>query len=220
VPRIYHGELLRALDAVHTIGARGYFAEMNSHWGFDAFKAWSTTRVLWDGDADRASLEDEFFKDFYGAAGGEMRRFFASCEKQWMGQGGPPYWLKFYDGEDQALLFPPTVCADLRATLSRALAAAESDTVRERLELTSRAFAVTEAFIAFDTMRRDVQRAAFGDASLDPTPIFARYTAAEVALKTAFAAARGGETPAMGEMPLDPFLRNDPRPALAWRHLC
>jgi hypothetical protein len=23
----------------------------------------------------------------------------------------------------------------------------------------------------------------------------------------------------MGEMPLDPFLRNDPRPALAWRHL-
>jgi hypothetical protein len=107
----------------------------------------------------------------------------------------------------------------MRATLNRALAAAENETVRARVALTSRAFAVTEAFVAFDAARREVQRAAFGGESVDPTSILARYAATEAALKAAFAAARAGETPAMGEMPLDPFLRNDPRPALAWRHL-
>ncbi|HUG13248.1 MAG TPA: DUF4838 domain-containing protein [Opitutaceae bacterium] len=219
VPRIYHREMVRALDAAHTIGARGCFAEMNSHWGFDAFKAWATARALWDGDVDLATLEDEFFNGFYGAAADEMRHFFAQCEARWMGQGGEPYWLKFYDGEDQALLFPPAVCAELRASLDRAAAAAENDSVRARVELTSRAFAVTEAFGAFDLARREVQRAAFGDASKDPGPLLDRYSATAATLTAAFAAARAGATPALSDMPLDPFTRNDPRPTLAWRHI-
>jgi hypothetical protein len=219
VPRIYHREMIRALDAAHTIGARGYFAEMNSHWGFDAFKAWATARALWNGDVDFAVLEEEFFNDFYGAAGDEMRRFFALCEARWMGQGGEPYWLKFYDGEDQALLFTPEVCAELREALDRAAFVAENDFVRARVELTSRAFAVAEAFVAFDVARREVQAAAFGDASTDPGPILDRYAESASALSVAFAAARRGQSPAMADMPLDPFTRNDPRPALAWRHL-
>lgn len=251
VPRIYHGAMIRALAAAHTIGARGYFAEMNSHWGFDAFKAWVSARVLWDSDSDRAALEDEFFNGFYGAAAGEMRRFFTQCEERWMEQGGRPYWLKFYDGEDQALLFPPAVCAELRATLERAAVAAGSESVRARVGLTSRAFAVTEAFVAFDATRREVQRAAFcadaasghaaysvaeavgGDSRCsrmggitggvntdgDPGPLLERYAEKRAALEAAFEAARADEFPAMGDMPLDPFTRNDPRPTLAWRHL-
>jgi hypothetical protein len=219
VPRIYHREMVRALDKAHTIGARGYFAEMNSHWGFDAFKAWATARALWDGDVDFAVLEEEFFNGFYGTASGEMRRFFELCEARWMGQVGEPYWLKFYDGEDQALLFTPAICAELREVLDRAASVAENDSVRARVELTSRAFAVTEAFIAFHTTRREVQAAAFGDASTNPRPIFDRYAESASALSVAFAAARGGQSQAMADMPLDPFTRNDPRLALAWRHL-
>jgi hypothetical protein len=220
VPRIYHGEMIRSLVAAHTIGARGYFAEMNSHWGFDAFKAWATARALWDGDADRAALEEEFFNGFYGKAASEMRRFFELCEKRWMGQGGEPYWLKFYNGEHQAALFPPGVCAELHTMLDRAAAAADSETVRARIGLASRAFAVTEAFVVFDAARRDVQNAAIGDdVAADPSSLLERYAAAEATLSAAFAAARAGEFPAMGEMPLDPFTRNDPRPTLVWRHL-
>jgi hypothetical protein len=166
-----------------------------------------------------------------------MQRFFELCEERWMGQGGEPYWLRFYDGEHQSALFPPEVCAELRSILDRAVAAAGSETVRARIELTSRAFAVTEAFVEFDAARRDVQRAANGgggavsddwrpgaltgrvDAVADPGPLIGRYGAAEARLSAAFAVARSGEFPAMSEMPLDPFKRNDPRPTLAWRHL-
>lgn len=215
VPRIYHAEMIGAIAAAHTIGARGYFAEMNAHWGFDVFKAWATARALWDGDANRAAPEDEFFNGFYGAAAGGMRAFFALCEERWMGQGGEPYWLKFYDGEHQAALFPPEVCAQLRAILDRAAGAAGSETVRARIGLTSRAFAVTEAFVAFDAARRDVQRVAADR----PGAALERYDGALRALESAFATARDGETSAMSEMPLEAFTRNDPRPSLAWRHL-
>ncbi|HEY5552386.1 MAG TPA: DUF4838 domain-containing protein, partial [Opitutaceae bacterium] len=215
VPRIYHSEMIRALGAAQTIGARGYFAEMNSHWGFDSFKAWASARALWNGDTDDVALEEEFFDGFYGAASVEMRRFFAQCEQRWMGQDGEPYWLKFYDGEDQALFFPPTVCAQLRATLDSAAAAAGNEIVLARIAFTSRAFAVTEAFVAFDAARRGVQHASPDD----PGVVLARYAETRDVLETAFAEARAGEFPAMSGMPLDPFVRNDPRLALAWRHL-
>jgi len=215
VPRVYHREMIGALDAAHAIGARGYFAEMNSHWGFDAFKAWATARALWEGEVDRAALEDEFFNGFYGAAADEMRAFFALCEERWMGQGGEPYWLKFYDGEHQATLFPPEICIELRAMLDLAAATAESETVRARVGLASRAFAVTEAFAEFDAARRNVQRMAADQ----PDAALERYDIALRALESAFARARGGVTSAMSDMPLEAFTRNDPRATLAWRHL-
>jgi len=217
VPRIYHTAMVETLAAAQSYGGGGYFAEINAHWGFDAFKAWATARVLWDGEADAGELEDEFFNGFYGPAAPEMRRFFDLCETRWMGQGGTPYWLKFYDGEDQALLFPAEVCAELRAILSRAASAADDDTIRARVDLTIRAFAVTEAFVTFDSVRRVIQQT---DAAVeDPAPLLRRFAETRDALTAAFAAAREGETPAMSDMPLDPFLRNDPRPTLAWKHL-
>jgi hypothetical protein len=63
VPRIYHREMIGAIAAAHTIGARGYFAEMNSHRGFDAFKGWATARTLWDGEADCGALGTSFSAD-------------------------------------------------------------------------------------------------------------------------------------------------------------
>lgn len=135
-----------------------------------------------------------------------------------MGQGGEPYWLKFYDQEDQALLFPAAVCADLRAILDRAAHEADDDATRARVALTSRAFAVTEAFVAFDISRRAMQGADDGLVA-EPAPALRDFAAARAALVAAFADARAGGTPAMDDMPLDPFLRNDPRPTLAWRHL-
>jgi hypothetical protein len=112
-------------------------------------------QLLWDPELPLSGLEDDFFRGYFGPAQAPMRQFFELCQAQWMGQGGPPFWLKFYGQEDQALLFPDGVCVRLRAMLSEAgRLAAAVPAYAARVDQASRAFAVTEAYVAFDSERR------------------------------------------------------------------
>jgi hypothetical protein len=136
-------------------GARGYFAEIGSSSGLDTFKAWALARMLWNPGLSLSDLEDDFFPGYYGPAGAPMRRFHEACQARWMGQEGGPFWLKYYGQDDQALLFPDKTCASLRAILSEADRLVSGDPVfSARVGRASRAFAVAEAYVAFDSERR------------------------------------------------------------------
>src|SRR5208283_212821 len=189
--------------------------------GFDGFKAWAMAQLLWDQELTLPGLEDDFFHGYYGPAQAPMRRFFEACQAQWTGQGGAPFWLKFYGQEDQALLFPLETCVRLRAMLAEAgrLAAVES-ACAARVDLASRDFAVTEAYVAFDSERR-VLAAEWPDES-------AELTTAEGALANAIRrlaqsrtnldstlgdACLGGSKPAERNPP-GGLVRNDPVPRL------
>lgn len=202
-------------------GARGYFAEVGPNPGFDAFKAWAMAQLLWDPRLTLSDLEDDFFRGYYGPAQAPMRRFFEACQALWMTQEGAPFWLKYYGQEDQALLFPAATCVRLRAMLTEAgsLAAAEP-TCAARVDISSREFAVTEAYIAFDSERRmlaakwpeNTPDLAVGEGALsEAIGVLARSRAR---LDTALGdAGLDGSKPAQRNMPAS-LLRNDPVPRL------
>ncbi len=204
-------------------GARGYFAEVGTQWGFDAFKVWMLAQLLWEPDRPLAGLADDFYHGYYGAAAKPMRRFFERCEAQWMTQPGPPYWLKFYQQEDQAALFPPEICRELRALLTDAArAAAGVPGLTARVARTSQAFAVTEAYVAFDAERRTLaamagdETGALAGKETVVADAVRKLLQTKKRLTEAYDQAREGEAPAMSGNDLAHFVRNDPVPRLLW----
>jgi hypothetical protein len=218
VPRVPLAALAEGVREGARRGARGYFAEVGAQWGFDAFKVWLLARLLWEPELSPAELADEFYPGYFGAAAAPMRRFFERCEEQWMAQAGPPDWLKFYQQEDQTLLFPPVVRSELRDLITAAEERVRDDpVVAPRVGLTSRAFAVTEAYARFDDARREL--AVFDlvtGANEGLAERISRLRRAEEEFRARFASAGRGDLPAMTSVALGPFLRNDPVPRLLW----
>jgi hypothetical protein len=223
VPRVPDRVLAEAVREGWRRGARGYFAEINPQWGFDAFKAWMLAQLLWEPERPYEELAADFFSGYYGAAADPMRRFFDRCEEQWMAQPGPPYWLKYYRQDDQALLFPPGVCRELRGFLDAAARAARSDSVvAARVSDTSQAFSVAEAYVSFDAARRHV--AGFGADSFRGGPGGEAEAAESIrslaerrtALEAASRRSRGDGPEATAGGVTANLLRNDPVPRLLW----
>lgn len=154
IPRYYPGLVARSLRFLHQHGVRNFFAEGGPIWGFDGPRLWLAAQLLWDVEQNPAALLNEYFTRFYGPAAEPMRRFFDRCEEIWMGQPPPGYWLKYYQDPAQAELFPPEVCAELVGYLDAAWRRVGGDggdvddsldLYRKRVELTRKAFAVTQA---------------------------------------------------------------------------
>ncbi len=236
VPRVPHAMLAEAVREGWWRGARGYIADTGPHAGFDAFKVWMLAQLLQEPERSTEALADDFFPGWYGPAAEPMRRFFARCEEVWMAQSGPPWWIKFYQQPDQVLLFPPEVCAELRGLLDEAgrsvgnvnaQASPRSGGVpcperRAQIEaavrLTGRAFAVTEAAVAYDAVRRGLGEPAAE--RLDAAALGARLLEllrARAVLAARLADATSGEMPAMASGNIDWLLRNDPVPRLLLR---
>lgn len=219
VPRLPHRALGEAVREGARRGARGYFADTTPQPGFDTFKVWMLARLLWEPTLTDEELTEDFFRGYYGPAAEPMRRFFARCEAQWLAQSGPPFWLKFYLQEDQATLFPSGVCRELRALLTDAATRAAGDAVlAARVGLTSRAFAVTEAYGEFHRSRTALAQVALRLAGSEQAAIdeLARFGQARERLQAVVAEAQAGENPAMIRVDLSPFLLNDPVPRLLW----
>lgn len=154
VPRIHVGMLADYYPRARRAGFTDYYAQTNFNWGFDGPQPWIAARLLVEPFGDVEAWLDEYYRRYFRQAAKPMREFFERCEAIWNNQPGPPYWLKHYTNESQADLFPPSVCAELRQLLDQASQRAEGDpkTVA-RVELTSQAFAVVEAFSRFHATR-------------------------------------------------------------------
>jgi len=220
VPRMPLDALADSVREGWQRGARGYMGEVGPQWGFDAFKTWMLAQLLWEPDRSLASLADDFYPGYYGAAAVPMRRFFARGEQQWMTQAGPSFWLKLYYQEDQARLFPVEVCRELRGLLTEAEGAVKTEPVlATRVKQTSRAFAVTEAFVKYDGIRRSLAELK-SENIVHPEAVLVglikELTQAEAGLRRALAEASAGESPAMSAVDLAVFVRNDPVPRVLW----
>jgi len=222
IPRVAHRALAGSVREGWRRGARGYFADIAPQWGFDAFKCWMLAQLLWEPERSYDELAADFFPGYYGVAAGPMRNFFERCEAQWMQQGGEPYWLKFFQQEDQARLFPSAVCRELRALLDEAARVKNDATVSARVNQTSRAFAVTEAYVELDETRRRLMALEpenWKPRSEEEAPaacLIGSFQRAEVGLRAALKAAGRGKSPAMTQTELAFFVRDDPVPRLLW----
>lgn len=121
IPRIFNAALAQSLKDSHAAGARFFFSELDPVWGYDGPKAWLTTQLLWEVEADPQSLLREYYAAVYGpdpTTVAAVERFFAATEEAWMAQSEPGAFLKFFLDAYQAALFTPGEWQALTAPLA------------------------------------------------------------------------------------------------------
>jgi hypothetical protein len=121
---------------------------------------WLTAQLLLDPERSVTALLDEYYARYFREAAAPMRRFFDRCEELWMAQSGPPYWLKHFRNQSQAVVFPESAVRELRQLLEAAQRDASFGRTRARVQQVSSAFGVTERFLGFQAARDQVKRLA------------------------------------------------------------
>lgn len=221
VPRPTLYAVAQSIPFAHAAGVKAFYAEAFTNWGLDGPKGWLAAQLLWDARQDPAALLETYYREFWQEAAGPMREFFDRCERQWLEQPLPSYWLKYFKDGHQASLFPKEVRVRLRQLLNDAERLTHSETVRQRVMLVSGAFAVTEAFGEFSESRSVLSRLTL-PAHPDPAAVIA---AAQLVgrnrrlLESSVNYLREKQPLAVRARLLDEYTRNDPRRRALWRLL-
>lgn len=146
VPRIYNRYLIKNIREGYGVAADGFYAEAYPNWGLDGPKYWLAARMLWNNRQDPQALLGEYYRDLFGPAAGEMRRYFDYLEECWCGQtinnGRSNY--RWYCDARQLEIFPPEKCDQAWRMLDAAENAAGGDAaIRRRIDFFRSAFAIT-----------------------------------------------------------------------------
>ncbi len=132
-PRIFTTAMVDSLREDYAAGARAFVAELYPQWEYDAMKAWLAAQLLWNPQADAGALEEQFYRDLYGAAAGEVRQFFEEAEAAWREQPGAPQWLKGYKDPYAATIYSDARVHAMSGALARGLARDLGSSARSRL---------------------------------------------------------------------------------------
>ncbi len=219
VPRVTTRLTARSIVFEHRAGVRAFYGEGTPHWAFDGPKLWVAANLLWDPEQPVDRLLDQYYGEFWREVARPMRDFYDRCEQVWCAQPGPPWWIKFYQDEQQATLFPPAVRRELRGYLEEAKKQVRTPRVARRVAMVSTAFEATERFADFYEAKTGLSNAADspGFAGGRAFRLIEAYLRARRDFVAAFdrAVASGGMSP----MKLDIYLVNDPAPKAAERLL-
>lgn len=148
IPRVYFRLQKQYMQYCKDQGVKGWYAEIYCNWALDGPKAWIGSQLLWDTDQNVDGLLNDFYTNFFGPARKPMQRYFELCERQWMNQKGDAVWFRYFFDLNQMELFPPEVCEEARRLLDQAAALAMTEPYRRRVDLTSKAFYMTELYSA------------------------------------------------------------------------
>ena len=214
VPRIYHGLLAENLRAARRSGFTDHFAEIPANWGLDPLTPWLTAQLTQDPEIPLEARREEFLGRYFGAAAGPMGRFYALAEAQWLAQPGPPYWMKHFRNESQAVLFPPAALSALRSELESALAQPLAPKFRARVDRVAGAFGLTERMVGLHRRRDALARAALASVpdEVAVRSFLDRYRQDRWAFDVYERALRRRDPEAFFAFDRGDFLRNDPIP--------
>jgi hypothetical protein len=160
IPRQHLPMVAEHIRHARSVGFTDYHGLAGFNWGLDGPQPWAVTQLLLDPFQPLEPLLAEYYRRYFRAAADPMRQFFEECERIWREQPGAAYWLKHFRNESQAELFPSHVNRRLRTLLDEAAARVRHDPVASaRVELTSAAFSVTEAFARFHEARQALSSA-------------------------------------------------------------
>jgi hypothetical protein len=120
VPRVFTMAMVKSIREAQAAGARAFYAELFPAWEYDALKAWLAARLLWDPAAAVPALEQQFYRDLYGPAAGDVQAFFGEAEAAWREQPGPPRWIKGYKDPYGPLIFSPERVQAMSSGLAQA----------------------------------------------------------------------------------------------------
>lgn len=164
-PRPMLASLRETIPFAYRTGVRAFYGEGQANWALDGPKQWLAAQLLWSPRRSADELLETYFREFWAEAAEPMREFFARCERTWREEPSPPLWLRYYEDEDQSLIFSAEELAALRRWLTEAAAKAQSPLIRARVAFSSAGFRVTEAFSDFCSARRHFSRLALPGAN-------------------------------------------------------
>jgi hypothetical protein len=212
IPRIHTGLIVENLRTARRLGFTDYFAEMTPNWGLDGPQPWLVAQLLQDPEQSERRLMAEYYRRYFKESAFPMRRFFKRCEEQWINQPGSSYWLKHFRNESQAVVFPSSVCHELRGILNEAQQRANSNLVRSRVKQVSDAFGVTERFVTMQEAReRTIRLALIADS--DPKENLSALQRYRLARKVFVAYTKKLQTDQpmlIAPFAMDDYLRHDP----------
>ncbi len=214
VPRPTLYAVAESIPFAHAAGVRAFYAECYPNWGLDGPKLWLAAQLLWDPTQDSAQLLNEYYSRYWKEAAGPMRRFFEVCERQWLNQPKPGYWIKYFKDDHQRILYPPEVRRELWEILDRASAVAKSEIVRERLALVRAAFSVSDLFCLHDEKRETLARLTLrsDSATDDLVRVIGGFSKVRRDLKTRHAEVKRRFPLALSAELIGDYMRTDPRP--------
>ncbi len=148
IPRVYFHLSEQYLRYLRQQQIKGWYAEIYCNWALDGPKAWLISQLLWDPNQKVDDLLADYYTNYFGPAREPMKRYWELCERQWVEQEGKAVWFRYFFDQKQLVLFPPEVCARARKLLDEAARLATAEPYRRRIELTSKAFHMTELYSA------------------------------------------------------------------------
>lgn len=164
---------------IDDLGYQGGYLYIGPTWESLGPGAYLMAKLLWDPEADAGAIVDDYYSDLYGAAAEQVRQYDELIEEQWvkgrameLGEPSPEaaYFIE-KAGASTAygmLLYAwQSVLDDARALLDAALAAADSDDDRARVQRVVDQFEFAEASIL------GLEAVAQFEASRDPDPAVA-----------------------------------------------
>jgi hypothetical protein len=167
VPRIYTDSWVKFLR--HVKGKRKkYFAvhaEAYPNWGLDGPKLWVISRLWWDPDQDPAGLWGRFAADMFGPAAEPMQRYFATLERLFAEQSVEAKFGGSANGKKWSLTgYAPVFqrrpedlarVREARTLLDEAARLVHTDEQKQRLDLFSKTFRLTEYLYELGTLGGD-----------------------------------------------------------------
>ena len=147
MPRDFSDKSTLAIKEAHNAGARLYYAETFSIWGFDTKKMWITTRMLEDCSLDYSNLEKEFYLKYYRNASKPMQEFFDTANAIWKNRKIPTRWLAFYKAENTLELLNKARLTRMAEALEKASILAEKNddkNVIKRVNEVTKYFEITQ----------------------------------------------------------------------------
>lgn len=183
IPRMYTHLTARLLREAKQRGLEYGYQHMETYpnWGLDGFKLWVTAKIWWNPDVDVAALWRQIADDMFPGAPRDMESYFDTLHRLWILMDNDAErklrkWSNQFElrSEEQRLLVK-----DCRRRLDRALAAAKTAAERQRVELLSKSFRLSELFFELANAREvtreqieTVRRHAAGTIAPDPWTFF------------------------------------------------
>lgn len=153
-PRQFTRWISESIPYLHENRVDIFFSQLPSMWGLDGPKAWLTTQLLWDANAEADDLLNEFYQEFFGNASKAVRAFYERAESHRNENEGDANWIKFYFDESGIELFSKSVIEEMRSYIEEAKSLVHpSSRYYQRLLVVSEAFELTELYHAYHSAR-------------------------------------------------------------------
>jgi hypothetical protein len=151
IPRSYTGYYATYLKALKTAGVQDSFQHLEAYpnWGLDGPKYYIVSRLMWNPDQDVNTLWKQFSEDMFGPAAAPMQEYFQTLENLWVqldNVEGPERklfrWSTQFNTTDKSMAMVKAA----RAALDKASTLAATPEQKERIELFSKTFRMSEMF--------------------------------------------------------------------------